>query len=182
MAKNEQHWYALCVRGGRETRIAEEINNAVESGSLLSSYVSQVLVPTEKRYENRTGGKRVLRERCLMPGNVFVRCNLTRECINMLLNIDNDAFRFQCLPGTRTPAIIPDRQIEAFMGSVDQNIENIEVENPFQANDNVRVTTGSFARFNGIVEEVHGKRLKVRVTVFGRETLMELDCTEVEKQ
>jgi transcriptional antiterminator NusG len=182
MAKNDQHWYALCVRGGRETRIAEEINNAVTAGSLLSTYVSQVLVPTEKRYENRTGGKRVLRERCLMPGNVFVRCNLTRECINMLLNIDNDAFRFQCLPGTKTPATIPDRQIEAFMGSVDKNIENIEVENPFQPDDKVRVTTGSFSGFDGIVEEVHGKRLKVRVTVFGRETLMELDWTEVEKQ
>ena len=182
MAKNEQHWYALCVRGGRETRVAETISNAVASGSLLSTYVTQVLVPTEKRYENRTGGKRVLRERCLMPGNVFVRCNLTSECINMLLNIDNDAFRFQCLPGTRTPAIIADNQVAAFMGKVDENIENIEVENPFAVNDKVRVTTGSFTGFNGVVEEVHGKRLKVRVTVFGRETFMELDCTEVDKQ
>lgn len=79
MAENKKEWYVLRAISGKEAKVKEVLDAAIKNTS-LGEYVSQVLIPTEKVYTTRNG-KKVLKERNLYSGYVFVEANLTGEVI-----------------------------------------------------------------------------------------------------
>ena len=88
MAENDYKWYVLRVISGKENKVREYIESALQTSSLFKEYVSQVLIPTEKVVVLRRG-KRTIKERNKLPGYVLVECNLTDECYPLLRNIPN---------------------------------------------------------------------------------------------
>ena len=88
MAENNYKWYVLRAISGKENKVKEYIESALVTSTLFKEYVSQVLIPTEKVYTTRAG-KRVAKERNMLPGYVLVECNLTDECYPLLRNIPN---------------------------------------------------------------------------------------------
>ena len=181
MAEVEKKWYVLRAIGGKEKRVKEYIESEI-SRLNLQEYISQVLIPTEKVYQIRTG-KKISKERNFFPGYVLIEAALVGEITHILKNIPNVIGFLESEGDNPTPL----RQSEAnrILGKVDELAESDEEINvPFYVGETVKVIDGPFNSFNGIIEEVNDekKKLKVMVKIFGRKTPLELSFMQVEKE
>ena len=109
-------WYVLRSISGKENKVKEYIEGALVTSTLFKEYVSQVLIPTEKVVSLR-GGKRVIKERNLLPGYVLVECNLTDECYPLLRNIPNVLGFLSDGKASTKPAPVPQSEINKIMGT-----------------------------------------------------------------
>ena len=178
----EKKWYVLRAISGKENKVCEYLNSEIKNNPLLKDNVFQVLIPTEKAYQIRNG-KKIIKERSYLPGYVLVEAILSGEVIHYLRNVPN-VIGF--LGGNSTNAT-PLRQSEVnrILGTVDQiNESEEEPVVPYYVGENVKVISGPFNDFQGVIEEVNAekKKLKVMVMIFGRKTPLELSFMQVEKE
>ncbi len=179
MAEIEKKWYVLRAIGGKEKKAKEYLDNEIARLG-LTDYVGQAVVPVEKVYQQRNG-KKVIKERILYAGYVFVEAALVGEVPHVLRNIPN-IINFL---GDNNP--VPMRASEAarMIGVVDQKIEEpVDLSISFLVGETVKVTDGPFNGFSGVIEEVNEekKKLSVMVKIFGRKTPLELGYLQVEKE
>ena len=181
MTEKDYKWYVLKSISGKEQKVKEYIETACKTAD-LDQYVSQVLIPTEKVVSLRNG-KKVTKDRVLLPGYVLVACNLTDECYPRLRNVPNV---LGLLSNTREQKPSPVRQdeINKLFGMDEPVAEESVIEENYLVGEKVKVTDGPFAGFNGVIEEVASdkKKLKVIVTIFDRQTPLELSFGQVEKE
>ena len=173
-----QRWYVVHVYSGFERKIAQSIREqAVQMG--MSSLVSEVLVPTEEVVEMRRGSK-VNAERKFFPGYVLVKMELTDETWHLVMNTPKVT---GFLGGKGKPTPISEAEAMRIQHQVQEGIERPKPSVSFEVGEQVRVSEGPFASFNGVVEEVDDgrSRLKVAVSIFGRPTRVELEMGQVEK-
>lgn len=183
MAENNFKWYVLRAISGKENKVKEYIEGALITSSLFKEYVSQVLIPTEKVVALKNG-KRVIKERNLLPGYVLVECNLTDECYPLLRNIPNVLGFLSEGKASIKPAPVSQAEINKIVGNVEDADIDLQLEETFIVGEKVKVVNGPFNGFNGIVQEVllDKHKLKVVVTIFDRQTPLELGFGEVEKE
>ena len=180
MAETRKNWYVLRAVSGKEAKVKESIEAEMKHNELLSSHVSQVLIPMEKKSSTR-GGKRVVKEKISLPGYVLVEAELIGDVAHTLRFIPN-VLGF--LGGLDNPSPVKQSDINRMLG----NAEDAELENdmfvPYEVDDTVKVTDGPFSGFSGIIEEVNAEKhkLKVMVKIFGRKTPLELSFMQVEKE
>lgn len=176
-------WYVLRAISGKENKVKEYIEGALVTSTLFKEYVSQVLIPTEKVVSLR-GGKRVIKERNLLPGYVLVECNLTDECYPLLRNIPNVLGFLSDGKASTKPAPVPQAEINKIIGNVDENEADITLDETYLVGEHVKVTDGPFNGFEGVINEVVAdkRKLKVVVTIFDRQTPLELGFDQVEKE
>ncbi|MCB0663975.1 MAG: transcription termination/antitermination factor NusG [Saprospiraceae bacterium] len=180
--QEEKRWYSLRVISGKERKIKERIDLEINR-SEWDSFITQVLVPTEKVYKIR-GGKKVVLERNILPGYILIEAipsKFSAEIVQVISNIPN-VIHFL---GKNTP--IPMRQSEAnrLLGKVDESKEVGEsMVEPYIVGETVKIIDGPFADFVGDIQEINEekKKLKVIVKIFGRGTEVELNFMQVEKQ
>lgn len=174
----EMKWYVLRTMTGKELKVKEYIDAAVGKG-LLHGYVGQTLVPTEKVVQVRSG-KRVVSERVMYSGYVYVQASMVGEVASTLRNMPNV---FGILGGLDHPEEVRQADIDRMLGAAEQESEDMNSEVSFLVGEQVKVTEGPFSNFNGIVNEVNleRKKLTVLVKVFGRETALNLGFGQVEK-
>ena len=181
MAENNYKWYVLKAISGKENKVKEYIEGALVTSTLFKEYVSQVLIPTEKVVALR-GGKRVIKERNMLPGYVLVEAELVGEIAYLLRNTPN-VLGF--LGGMDNPTPIRQAEINRILGTVDELQESTDDASlEFALGEVVKVNTGPFSGFNGTIEEINTekKKLKVMVKIFGRSTPVELGYTQVDKE
>lgn len=181
MSEMDKKWYVLRAISGKENKVREYIESEMKNTN-LSQYVFQVLIPTEKVYQIRNG-KKTIKERSYLPGYVLIEATLTGEVVHQLKNLPN-VIGFL---GDKAGNPIPLRQSEVnrILGTVDllqQSEEEINI--PYYVGENVKVISGPFNDFSGVIEEVNNekKKLKVMVLIFGRKTPLELSFMQVEKE
>jgi transcription termination/antitermination protein NusG len=177
----DSKWYSLRVISGKEKSIKERIDKEVKISG-WEHIVLNVIVPTEKVYKI-VNGKKVVKERNLLPGYILV------EALNGRLNGEisksiGDVPNVIHFLGKDTP--LPMTQVEAnrLLGKVDESSESGEIMlEPYLVGETVKVIDGPFAEFIGDVQEVNEekKKLKVIVKIFGRGTEVELNFMQVEK-
>ncbi|MCB9276125.1 MAG: transcription termination/antitermination factor NusG [Lewinellaceae bacterium] len=180
-SSEDKRWYSLRVISGKERKIKERIELEIERSG-WSSFITQVLVPTEKVYKIRNG-KKVISERNILPGYILIEAipsQLTGEVVQAIANIPN-VIHFL---GRDNP--IPMRASEAnrMLGKVDESQEAGEAMiEPFIVGETVKIIDGPFSEFVGDIQEVNEekKKLKVIVKIFGRGTEVELNFMQVEK-
>ena len=180
MTENGKKWYVLRSVSGKESKVREYLESEIKKGD-LGKYISQVLIPTEKIYTVRNG-KKVMKERAYLPGYVLIEAELTGEVIHELKNIN---FVAGFLPNTIDPQPLRESEVKRILGAMDELEEaNDEMDLKFYVGENVKVTSGPFSTFSGLVEEVNDerKKLKVMVKIFGRSQLLELGYMQVEKE
>ena len=171
-------WYVVHVYSGFERKIAQSIREQAQQKSMADKF-SEVLVPTEEVVELRRGTK-VNAERKFFPGYVLVKMELTDEAYHLIKNTPKVT---GFLGADNKPKPISDAEAARIMHQVQEGIERPKPSVSFEVGEQVRVSEGPFASFNGVVEEVDDgrSRLKVAVSIFGRPTRVELEMGQVEK-
>lgn len=171
-------WYIVHAYSNFEKKVAESIEEQAAAKG-LSGHFEQILVPVEKVIEVRRGRK-VDAERKFFPGYVMVRANLTDEVFHLIKNTPKVT---GFLGSDQKPMPIPDSEAQAILDQVQEGVERPKPSVSFEIGETVRVIEGSFASFNGIVQEVDEERsrLKAEVSIFGRATPVDLDFSMVEK-
>ena len=170
-------WYIVHAYSNFEKKVAEDIENKAKQKGLWGKF-EKILVPTEKVVEVRRGRK-VDAERKFFPGYVLVRANLTDEVFSLIKNTP----KVTGFLGDSKPVPITDSEAERILMQVQEGVERPKPSVTFEVGEQVRVSDGPFASFNGFVQEVDEERsrLKVEVSIFGRAVPVELEFGHVEK-
>lgn len=180
MAKQTQHhgraWYVLHTYSGYEDNVARNLKQRIESLD-MQDLIFDVIVPKEKKIKIKSG-KRVVVEERIYPGYVLVEMIVTDASWYVVRNTPN-VTGFIGLGTTPTPVDSAEIQmLKKRMGMTEPKYK-IDV----QAGDAVKITDGPFKEFDGKIQEVdEGKgKVKVLVSIFGRETPVELDFLQIRK-
>ena len=183
MAENNYKWYVLRAISGKENKVKEYIEGALVTSTLFKEYISQVLIPTEKVVALR-GNKRVVKERNMLPGYVLVECNLTDECYPLLRNIPNVLGFVTDSKSSMKAKPVSQEEVNRLVGAVDDSNVDALMDETFLVGERVKVTDGPFNGFEGVINEVaqDKRKLKVVVTIFDRQTPLELGYDQVAKE
>jgi len=177
--KNENfRWYILHAYSGFERKVRESIESRVQAFG-LKERVGRVMIPTEPVTEIINGKKRTV-ERVFLPGYVLVEMELDNELWHVL----KDTPKVTGFLGTGDkPVALSEEEVSSILFRSETAKEKPRMKIKFEKSEQVRITDGPFANFNGVVDEVNEDRetMKVMVTIFGRSTPVELEFSKVEK-
>ena len=173
-------WFVLNAQSGHEKKVRTNILTRIKNLH-LEDKVYDVVIPTDEVVEIRNG-KKVNLEKKTFPGYVLVRMDLDDTTWYEIRNTPS----IIGFVGSGRPIPLSKREIERILGSneeVEVKKESPKFKPDFEIGETVRVTTGPFADFNGIIEEINLDQSKVTVLVniFGRETPVELGFTDIVK-
>jgi len=185
MSESKKGWYVLRAISGKEAKVKELLDGAIRNSD-LGDHVFQVLIPTEKVVTVR-GGKKVVKERNLFSGYVFIEADLTGEVIHELTNTTNVIDFLRGREKGSAPERLRESEVIRMLGTADQINDNVEDETiDYMVGETVKIidSENAFAGMSAVIEEVlkDKKKLKVSVKIFGRKTPMELDVTKVERE
>ena len=180
MAEGNKAWYVLRAISGKEAKVKEVLDAAIRNTD-LGKYVFQVLIPTEKVLTVRSG-KKVVKERNLYSGYVFVECDLQGEVLHELRNTTNVIDFLKGRGKDAKPEPLRESEVRRMMGAADEM--GLDDGNDYMVGEAVKVNDGPFKGFTGVIEEVNRerKKLKVSVKIFGRKTPLELENQQVERE
>lgn len=175
--KDDRSWYVIHTYSGYENKVKENLNKRIASMNMRDK-IFQVLVPTEEEIEFKDGRKKTVQKK-VYPGYVLIEMIMTDQSWYVVRNTPGVTGFVS--PGAKPVPLPPEevKKIKQLMGMEAPTRVKIDLG----VGQNVRVTHGPFQDFHGIVEEVSPEREKVRVliSIFGRETPVELEFGQVEK-
>ncbi|GMT47829.1 MAG: transcription termination/antitermination protein NusG [bacterium] len=172
----DKNWYVVHTYSGFEEKVRDAIEDKVKR-KVLEDKIFRVLIPTERVVELKSGKKKET-DRKFYPGYILVEMVLDDETWHLIRSIP----RVTGFVGGTKPLALPEEEVEIVL----QQLERAPQQPPktqYQRGENVRIIDGPFVNFVGVVDEIdidHG-RLKVMVSIFGRQTPVELSFYQVEK-
>ena len=174
-------WYVLNAQSGHEKKVKDNLLTRIKNLH-LEDQIYDVYIPTEEVIEIRNS-KKVTIEKKTFPGYVLVRMD---DDDNLLYEIRNTPSVIGFVGSGKYPAALSKREVERIIGTneeIEDTKESPKFKPDFETGETVRVTSGPFADFNGIIEEINLDQSKVTVlvNVFGRETPLELAFTDIVK-
>ncbi len=172
------HWYVVHTYSGYEQKAKKALEERVRQHN-VEQFFGDVLVPQENVVEVKKGVKRTTK-RQFFPGYILVRMELNETTWHIVKGTPKVT---GFVGGSMNPPSVPDEEVERITSQIREGTLQPKPKVEFEKGENVRVTSGPFSTFTGIVDEVHeGKgKLRVMVSIFGRSTPIELDFTQVEK-
>lgn len=177
-------WYVLRAISGKEAKVKELLDGAIKNTD-LGNHVFQVLIPTEKVLAVKNG-KKTIKERNLYSGYVFVEAELIGEVVHELTNTTNVIDFLKGRGKDAKPEPLRESEVMRMLGTADEINEKLDedIVNDYMVGETVKVNAGAFSGFNGKITEVFPdkKKLKVMVRIFGRETPLELENSQVERE
>lgn len=146
----------------------------------LSKYFGEIIVPAEEVIEMKDGKKRKT-ERKIFPGYVLVKMHLNDDTWHLVDKIPKVLGFVGTKKGRPTP--ISDQEANQIMRKVQEGVDKPRPKVLYEPGEVIRIIDGPFSDFNGVVEEVHYEksRLRVSVLIFGRSTPVDLEFKQVEK-
>jgi transcriptional antiterminator NusG len=174
--KDDRRWYVIHTYSGYENKVKTNLEHRIHSMD-MGDKIFQVLVPTEEEIEIKNG-KRHPVERKVYPGYVLVEMKMGDDSWYVVRNTPG-VTSFVGMGTTPTP--LSDQEVKAILRQIKLDAPKYKVA--FTKGEAVRVTDGPFTDLHGVVDEVNPERNKVKVlvSIFGRETPVELDFLQIEK-
>jgi transcriptional antiterminator NusG len=172
-------WYIVHTYSGFEQRVEQTIREMVRTGQ-DQGLIEEVVVPTEKVIELAKGGAKRTTTRKFYPGYVMLRMVMTDYSWHLVQSIPKVT---GFVGGKNRPTPMRNSEAERILTLMETRQEQPRPKFNFERGDEVRVVDGPFGGFNGMVEDVNydkGK-LRVSVSIFGRQTPVELDFVQVSK-
>ncbi len=172
----ERHWYAIHTYSGYEDNVARSLIQRIESLS-FEDRIFNVLVPKEKKIRIK-GGKRETIEEKVFPGYVLVEMVVDDASWYVVRNTPNVT---GFIGAGTTPTPLSQAEVDTLVKRM--GVDEPKYKMDVLVGDRVKITDGPFKDFDGKVAEIDPEkgRIKVLVTIFGRETPVELDFLQIKK-
>lgn len=172
-------WYVIQTYSGFENKVKESLLQRVKEHGKDAAF-GEVLIPTETVQESGGNGKQRIRQKTSLPGYIFVEMEMTEDSWHLV----KDTPKVTGFIGNQRPQEVRPQEIEDQRRRVVEGAVKPKPRVNFDVGDEIRVIDGAFANFSGTVEEVKPdkQKLKVKVSIFGRATPVELDFSQVEKR
>ncbi|MDO5536752.1 MAG: transcription termination/antitermination protein NusG [Desulfovibrionaceae bacterium] len=178
--KKRARWYLLHTYSGFEQRVEKTIKEMIRRGE-DNGLIHDCLVPVERVIELSKSGSKRTTSRKLYPGYVMVNMVMEPHSWNLVQNIPKVT---GFIGAKNDPTPIKDDEVEAILSRVQTGKDTPRPKFSFDRGEEVRIIDGPFSGFNGVVDDVNydkGK-LRVSVSIFGRQTPVELDFVQVSKE
>jgi len=181
--EQQARWYAVQTYAGHENKVRTLVLNRIEEeegDSIEEKEIQEVLVPTHEVVEIK-GGKKVSKSKRLYPGYVLVKMVMNERTLHEINNIQG-VIKF--VGGGALPQALREDEVNKILGvETTAAVEGGDEEQriPFYVGQSVEVAEGPFGDFAGTIEHIdHEKgKVKVKVSLFGRSTTIELDYTQL---
>jgi transcriptional antiterminator NusG len=168
-------WYAVHTYSGHENKVKTNIERRADSLGLKDK-ISRIVVPVEEETRNRNG-RRATIKRKVFPGYVLIEMELNDQTWYLVKNtIGVTGF----VSSGNKPVPLQQHEVQNILDALEQKTP---LAPKWSKGDVIRVTSGPFADFNGSIEEVNQDKQKVKVliSIFGRDTPVELDFNQIER-
>lgn len=175
----EKRWYVVHTYSGYENKVKTNLEKRVESMGMTDK-IFRVLVPVEEETEIKNGKKKTTMRK-VFPGYVLTEMVMTDDSWYVVRNTPGvTGFVGSSGSGSKPTPLLPE-EVETILKSMGYDAPKREID--FELKENVKVKDGPFADFVGKIEEIDAdkQKVKVHVNMFGRETPVELDFTQIEK-
>lgn len=171
MSENAK-WYVVHTYSGHENKVKANLEKIVENRG-MQDIILDIAVPTEDRVEVKNG-QRKIKTKKMFPGYVVVKMQMNDESWYVVRNTQGVTGFVG--PGSK-PIPLSDEEVRK-MG-----IEKLVIQLDVELGDNVKVISGPFESFMGTIEEINTEKqtMKVLISMFGRETPVELEFGQVDK-
>lgn len=176
MKNDQQLWFAIHTYSGYEERVKKNLEQRLKSLD-MEDEVTEVLIPTEEEIEVKNGQRRTV-NRKIMPGYVLIQMTMTDNSWSLVRNTPGVT---GFVGSGNKPVPLKDEEVGRILKQMEEEAPRVKVS--FRKGQSIRVTDGPFIDFVGIVDEISTEKGKVKVllTLFGRETPVELDFLQVDK-
>lgn len=173
-----KHWYVVHTYSGFEQQAKLALEERIRSAKMQDRF-EEILVPSETVVEMKAGVKKTSSRR-FFPGYVLVKMDLAEDTW-LLVKSTPKITGF--VGKGMTPPIVPEAEVRRITSQIEEGTLRPKPKILFEKGESVKVTTGPFATFTGIVDAVNPEKCKlsVMVSIFGRATPIELEFTQVEK-
>ena len=180
-----RNWYTIHTYSGHENKVKTSIERRAESMGQREK-IHRILVPTETEIKPRAGkaGKpatKVEVKRKLFPGYVLIEMDMDDTTWYLVKSTTGVTGFIPPPPPGNKPTPMPNREAQEILDAMEVSAPIPVIK--YEKGDVVRVTAGPFTEFNGKIENVDApkEKLKVLISIFGRDTPVELDFSQVEK-
>jgi len=174
--KDQKLWFAIHTYSGYEERVKKNLEQRLKSLD-MESEIAEVVIPTEEEIEVKNGQRRTVNKK-IMPGYVLIRMAMTDSSWSMVHNTPGVT---GFVGSGNKPVPLKEEEVRQILSQMEAATPRVKIG--FRKGQSIRVTDGPFIDFVGIVDEISSDKGKVKVllTLFGRETPVELDFLQVEK-
>ena len=176
MAENEKQWFVIHTYSGHEDRVKKNLEQRIkfmDSGN----EIFPVVIPTEDEVEVRSGRRRTVTKK-ILPGYVLVQMNMDEHSWSVVRNTPGVT---GFVGSVNAPTPLREDEVGEIMKQMSAETPRVKVG--FRKGQSVRVSDGPFIDFVGVVDEINmGKgKVKVFLSLFGKETPVELDFLQIDK-
>ena len=181
----KDQWFVVHVLSGQEGKVQENINRRIQTEE-MGELVYEVLIPTERVQEIKRG-KKTETTRKFFPGYLIVNMHLLdddNQLVEKTWYFIKDTTGVLGFAGTKDrPIPMRKKEVESLLAQVREREDTVKPKISFEVGDKVKVADGPFQNQNGLVEEIDPERgkLRVSVSIFGRDTPVDLEYWQVEK-
>ena len=176
MEGNQKNWYVIHTYSGYEERVKKNLEQRIK---LMDGgdEISQVVIPTEVEIEVKDGQRRNV-DKKILPGYILVEMKMTDQSWHTVRNTPGVT---GFVGSGNKPMPLQEEEVTQILKQMAAEVPKVKVG--FRKGQSVRVTSGPFIDFVGVVDDINTAkgRVKVRLSLFGRETPVELDFLQVEK-
>lgn len=172
-------WYAIMCIPNHEKAVKTRIDSVIKLKG-LDKWIDIVHVPTMKEFLVKDG-KRISKNKVMIPGYILIHMDLSNgELIPTIRNTKGVSSWLNPTDGKQSnrPEVMRNRDVDRFL-NVSNESEKIDID--FSVGEKIKVISGSFSGFNGVINHIKGERVNVLITIFGQETPTDLYMSDIEK-
>lgn len=170
-------WYVIHTYSGYEQKVKKHIEEKIKAEGLQDK-VSEILIPMERVVEFRKGKKEITKK-SFFPGYIFIKMEMNDKLWYIIKKTPKVT---DFVSSGEKPAPISEKEVQKIIKRIEEGIAKPKPKIKFKKGEKVRIISGPFSNFTGVIDEINDDRntLKVMVSIFGRATPVEVDFSQVE--